>query len=130
MARVEIPYPSSRGSPRPLAGSGHVAFTLSMAAAEPTVSILPLRFGVREFRGPATRVAAVAPSLAPLRSETSLKDKPLVVVWGEGGGAALTLTGQEIRSIDLGPSAGDLATTEGGRDAIPASRVEALPFSA
>jgi hypothetical protein len=95
------------------------------AAAEPTVSILPLRFEVREFRGPSTRVAAIAPSLAPLRSETSLKDKALVVVWGEGGGAALTLSGREVRAIDLGPSAGDLATTEQGRDAIPASRVEA-----
>jgi hypothetical protein len=93
--------------------------------AEPTISFVPLPFEVREFRGPATRVAAVAPSLAPLRSDASLKAKPLVVVWGEGGGAALTLSGHDVKAVQLGPSASDLATTERGRDAIPASRIEA-----
>jgi hypothetical protein len=95
------------------------------ALAEPTISFVPLPFPVREFRGPATRVAAVAPSLAPLRSDASLRSKPLVVVWGEGGGAALTSAGREVRAVQLGPSSSDLATTERGRDAIPASRVEA-----
>ncbi len=94
------------------------------ATAEPAVSILPLPFHVREFRGPATRVAAIAPSLAPLRSDPALKDKPLVVVWGEGGGAVLTLVGRDIRPIPLGRSSADLSTTEQGRDAIPASRIE------
>ncbi|NNM74840.1 hypothetical protein [Enterovirga aerilata] len=95
------------------------------AFAEPTVSVVPLPFEVREFRGPSSRVAAIAPSLAPLRAEASLRDKPLVVVWGEGGGAVLTLAGREVRTLDLGGSAADLATTERGRDAIPASRIEA-----
>ena len=98
--------------------------TLS-ASAEPKVSILQLPFEVREFRGPGTRAAAVAPSLAPLRSDATLKDKPLAVVWGERGGAVLTLAGGEVRAIQLGAGAADLTTAETERGAIPASRVEA-----
>jgi hypothetical protein len=96
-----------------------------VASAEPSVAILPLSFSVREFRGPTTRVAAVAPSLAALRPDASLKDQPLVIVWGEGGGAALTLAAGAVRVVQLGPGAADLTTAETGRNAIPSSRVEA-----
>lgn len=111
-------------------GARAVAFAAAFvgadpAIAEPSVTILPLPFEVREFRGPMSRVAAVAPSLAGLRAEKNLADRPLVVVWGNGGGAALSLTGREISILPLGRSAGDLSATERGRDAIPASRVEA-----
>jgi hypothetical protein len=95
------------------------------AAADPSVSILPLGFAAREFRGPSSRVAAVAPSLAALREDRSLPGRPLVVVWGEGGAAALTWAGREVRIMRLGGSASDLAATERGRDAIPFSRIEA-----
>lgn len=94
------------------------------ASAEPSVTILPLPFEVREFRGPGSRVAAVAPSLADLREDRSFADSPLVVVWGSGGGAALTLAGRDVRVQPLGRSFGDLPATERGREAIPASRVE------
>lgn len=114
---------------RPIALLGAVLTGAGLAAsatakAQPSVSIVPLSFVVWEFRGPTSRVAAVAPSLAQLRSDASLRGKPAVIVWGEGGGSALTLAGREVRAIQLGPAAGDLEASERGRDTIPASRVE------
>jgi hypothetical protein len=106
---------------------GLVAGMLGLASAvsaEPSITILPLGFEVREFRGPASRAAAVAPSIGPLRSDPTLRDRPMVVVWGEQNGAALSLVGRELRIAPLGPSFGDLALAERGRDTIPASRVE------
>lgn len=94
------------------------------ASAEPAVSILPLPFEVREFRGPASRVAAVAPSLAPLRSDGPARTSPVVVVWGAGGSAALRLVDTEIRPVELGPISGDLEAAERGRGAIAQSRIE------
>lgn len=120
----EKPY-STRCRLRPAALGFILLAVCSPATADPLVTILPLGFAAREFRGPSSRVAAVAPSLAALREDRILAGRPLVVVWGEGGAAALTLGGREVRILQLGRAASDLAATERGRDAIPASRIEA-----
>src|SRR3978361_1232575 len=106
-----------------------VAAALIAAGAahdEPQVTILPLDFKVTEFRAPSSRVAALVPSTDALRSNRALAERPLVVVWGAGGAAALGLEGGAVKAFPLGRSTGDLATLERGRDAIPDSRVQAL----
>lgn len=96
------------------------------AQAEPSITVVPLPFAVSEFRGPASRVAAVAPSLAPLRSDKAAADRPMVVVWGQGGSAALTVAGRDIGVRALASGGADLALIERGRDTIPQSRVETV----
>ena len=92
--------------------------------AEPTVTIAPLPFGVDEFRGPGSRVVAVAPSTDRLRDNRALRDLPLVVVWGREGAAALTLKGDAVTSVPLGPG-DELAALEQAPGAIPSSRIAA-----
>lgn len=93
--------------------------------AEPSVSILPLSFAVTEFRGPTSRVAATVGSTDAFRESRPPIAGPAVVVWGAGGGAALTLAGAEIRIRPASRSSGDFVALERGRDAIPGSRVRA-----
>jgi hypothetical protein len=104
------------------------------AAAEPQVSVLDLPFRVTAMRGPSSEVAvAVATSgLLPLarpRSgdpapEAGEEDRaPVVVVWGESGGAALSLAEGQIRTTLLGAEAIEgLAAAETPRGALPGSR--------
>ncbi|GJD58465.1 hypothetical protein [Methylobacterium dankookense] len=104
------------------------------AAAEPQVSVLDLPFRVAAMRGPTSEVAvAVATSgLLPLARprpgdpvpETGEEDRaPVVVVWGEGGGAALSLAEGQIRTTLLGAEAIEgLAAAETPRGALPGSR--------
>ena len=94
-------------------------------AAEPSVTVVPLGFAVEEFRGPESRVAAVAPSLDALRGERSVANRPLVVVWGQSGGAVLTLENGAIRVMRLKGGPADLMAVERGRDSIPGARVAA-----
>ena len=94
------------------------------AAAEPSVTILPLDFKASEFRSPRSRVASIIATTDALRDDKSLKGQPLVVVWGAGGGAALALGAGQIRTVPLGGSVADLPTIEHGRDAIPGSRLQ------
>lgn len=93
------------------------------ALADPSVSVLPLDFAVREFRGPQSRVGTVAGSTDSLRDRKELAGRPLVLVWGERGGAALSLAAGAVVVTPLKGSPADLLALERGRDAIPASRV-------
>lgn len=104
------------------------------AAAEPSVTVLDLPFRVTALRGPASEVAvAVATSgLLPLAKpraggpalETGEEDSaPIVVVWGEGGGAVLGLADGAVRTTLLGAEAIEgLAAAETPRGALPGSR--------
>ncbi len=100
--------------------------TAGPARAEPRVTLLDLPWPVAEFRGPASRVATLVGSTETLREQRSLGDRPAVVVWGQGGGAALALDrAGSIQALPLGPAAADLATLERGPGAIPDGRTEA-----
>lgn len=102
----------------------------SAAGAEPSLTVLPLTvlplgFAVEEFRGPESRVAAVAPSLDALRGERGVANRPLVLVWGRTGGAVLMLESGAVRVLRLKGGPADLEAVERGRDAIPDARIAA-----
>ena len=100
------------------------------AHAEPTVSLVRLPFRAEEFRGPGSRVVAVVPSTDRLREDRSWRDRPIVVAWGPGGSAVLTLQGDTVASVPLGPGS-DIAALERTPNAIPSSRLAAAgPISA
>lgn len=107
-------------APRLAAG---LCLLAGVAEAEPSVSILPLSFSVREFRGPASRVGSVAATTDALRGHRELAGVPLAIVWGEGGGAALSLARGTVVVTPLRGGPADLLALEHGRDAIPGSRV-------
>jgi hypothetical protein len=116
---------------RPLALALLASLAPAAAAADPSVTILPLPFAVAEFRGPESRAATIAPSMDALRGSRPAAAGPLVVVWGGDDGAALTLSGDRVQVIPMRGSAGDLAAAERGRASIPESRVTvAGPLSA
>lgn len=103
----------------------------TQAVAEPTVAILDLPFRARALRGPGSEVAvAVATSgLLPLarpRSADPARDEPdapIAVAWGDGGGAALSLTEGRVTTTLLGADAVEgLAAAETPRGALPGSR--------
>ncbi|WP_336489660.1 hypothetical protein [Methylobacterium nigriterrae] len=113
------------------------------AAAEPAVTILDLPFRAKAMRGPGSEVAvAVATSgLLPIARPKSADPAlpaadeagaPLVVVWGEEGGAALSLADGSIRTTLLGAEAIEgLAVAETPRGALPNSRrAQSGPLSA
>ena len=93
------------------------------AGAEPSVEIVPLGFEVAEFRGPASRFAAV---LATSEAGRGAKPgQPLVAVWGKAGAAAITLEGGRLRIVPVeGAAARDLAGIETPRGALPSSRLQ------
>jgi hypothetical protein len=116
---------------RPLALGLLASLAPAAAAADPSVTVLPLPFAVTEFRGPESRAATVAPSMDALRGKRLADRGPLIVVWGGQDGAALTLVGDRVQVIPMQGSAGDLAAAERGRASIPESRVTvAGPLSA
>ncbi|MBX9931200.1 MAG: hypothetical protein K2Y56_06640 [Methylobacterium sp.] len=105
------------------------------AAAEPAVTILDLPFAARHLRGPGSAVAvSVATSgLMPLARPKSSdpkatlsaepEDAAVVVVWGEGGGAALGLKDGRVETTLIGAEAIEgVAATETPRGALPGSR--------
>ncbi|MCJ2043850.1 hypothetical protein MKK58_04775 [Methylobacterium sp. J-078] len=101
------------------------------ARAEPTVTILDLPFRARSLRGSGSEVAvAVATSgLLPLARPRGANpaqgedDAPIVVVWGDGGGAALSLVDGQVATTLLGAEAVEgLAAAETPRGALPGSR--------
>ncbi len=118
------------------------------AAAEPawTVTVLDVPFKVSAMRGPGSEVAlAVAtsgllpiarpkPTSADPKAAASPRDEtePHVVVWGEGGGAALSLGKDGLVTTLLSSEAVEgLAATETPKDAVPGSRrAMAGPLSA
>lgn len=123
-----------------------VALVLSAtaAAAEPSVTILDLPFAARAMRGPgsAVSVSVATSGLLPLARPKSAdpkatlaaepEDAAVVVVWGEGGGAALSLKDGRIETTLIGTEAIEgIAATETPRGALPGSRGVVLgPVSA
>ncbi|WP_313898388.1 hypothetical protein [Methylobacterium sp. J-068] len=95
------------------------------------MTILDLPFRARAMRGPGSEVAvAVATSgLLPLARPRGAnpaqadEDTPIVVVWGDGGGAALSLAEGQVATTLLGAEAVEgLAAAETPRGALPRSR--------
>ena len=95
------------------------------ARADPSVTILPVGFPITEFRGPSSRVAAVAASSDAFREVRPGPAGPLVVVWGREGGAALVLAEGEVRVRPARRGFRDFGSLERGRGTIPDSRVAA-----
>lgn len=118
--------PGSRGAALAFALAALAASAARPARAEPGLAILPLGFAASEFRGPASRVAATIASTDAYRESRPPLAGPLVVVWGPGGAAVLTLSGGEVRIRPASRGAGDLAGLERGRGVIPDSRVQGL----
>ncbi|KQP52311.1 hypothetical protein [Methylobacterium sp. Leaf106] len=107
--------------------------------ADPVVTILDLPFRARAMRGPGSEVSlAVATSgLLPLARPKGLKgevveDVSLAVLWGDEGGAALTLADGKVATTLLGAEAIDgLAVSETPRGAVAGTRRATLgPLSA
>ncbi|MGU3541143.1 hypothetical protein [Methylobacterium sp. A54F] len=99
----------------------------SPAAAEPAVRILDLPFRARALRGPGSEIAvAVATSgLLPIArpKDPVAEGAPIAVVWGEDGGAALSLAGGVVKATLLGAEAIEgFAAAETPRGALPGSR--------
>lgn len=106
------------------------------ARAESTVTILDLPFTARALRGPGSEVAtAIATSgLLPLarRKPASAdpgakaaadEDGAVAVVWGDAGGAALSLVGGKLTTTLIGAEAIEgLSASETPRGALPGSR--------
>ncbi|KQP04814.1 hypothetical protein [Methylobacterium sp. Leaf93] len=98
--------------------------------ADPVVTILDLPFRARAMRGPGSEVSlAVATSgLLPLARPKGLKgevveDVSLAVLWGDEGGAALTLADGKVATTLLGVEAIDgLAVSETPRGAVPGTQ--------
>jgi hypothetical protein len=92
--------------------------------AEPSVSILPLGFAVREFRAPESRVAALVSTTDALRENRAAAGQRLVVVWGSEGSAALGLKDGAIAIFPLGRGTGDPTALERGRGTIPDAHLQ------
>ena len=101
------------------------------ARAEPGVRILDLPFQVRALRGPRSEAAvSVATSgLLPIAGGTASQQvgdeesAPVAVVWGEDGGAVLTLSGGSFTVRPIGREAVEgLTAAETPRGALPGSR--------
>ena len=118
------------------------------ALAEPAsvpAEPLDLPFRITAMRGPGSEMAlAVATSgllpvaragagADPKRAPTSVEGpRPVVVVWGEGGGAVIHLDGETLRTTLVGAEAIEgFAAAETPRGAVPGSRMaQAGPLSA
>ena len=120
---------SERGARRALLIGLLIAAT--PAWAEPSVTILDLPFRARALRGPGSEVAiAVATSgLLPIARSRSANpatvepEAPIAVVWGDTGGAALSLVDGRVTPTLLGAEAVEgLAAAETPRGALPGSR--------
>jgi hypothetical protein len=94
------------------------------AQGEPTLAIVPLPFSASEFRGPDTRLGAILATTDTLRDDKTLASRPLVVVWGEGGGAALSLADGRVRATPLTRGTGEFARLERVPGSIPGSRLQ------
>ncbi len=123
-----------------LAPTALLALVALPALAEPaTVQAQPLDlpFRVTAMRGPGSEVAlAVATSgLLPVAragagadpkraSKADEGPRPVVVVWGEGGGAVIDLDGERLRTTLVGAEAIEgFAAAETPRGAVPGSRM-------
>lgn len=102
-----------------------LALAASAARAEPSTAVIPLGFEATEFRGPGSRVATTIASTDAFREGRPALAGPLVVVWGRGGGAVLSLVAGEVRVRPARKGGGDFAALETLPGAIPAARAEA-----
>ncbi|GEP01026.1 hypothetical protein [Methylobacterium haplocladii] len=111
-------------------------------AAEPAggVTILDLPFSVKAMRGPGSEVALAVstsgllpiarpkpasadPKARPAPTPDETEIAPVAVVWGEGGGAVLSLDGDTVKTTLIGAEAMEgLAASETPRGAVPGSR--------
>ncbi|AWB21953.1 hypothetical protein DA075_14275 [Methylobacterium currus] len=111
---------------------GGLAALLSAAhaAAEPRVTLLDLPFRVTQLRDAGSE-AALAVTTAGL-PQLPRKAGPVAVVWGEGGAAVLTLSGNRIAVVSLPLDAIEgLTVGETPKGALPGTRrVLAGPVSA
>ncbi|KQT15157.1 hypothetical protein ASG40_19020 [Methylobacterium sp. Leaf399] len=121
-----------------------VLMSTAGALAEPAVTLLDLPFTARAMRGPGSAVSvSVATSglltlARPKRSDPKAtlgaepEDAPVTVVWGDGGGAALSLRDGRIETTLIGAEAIEgLIAAETPRGALPGSRGAVLgPVSA
>lgn len=107
-----------------------LALALAVAAlagpvrSEPSVRVVPLGFEASEFRGPASRVAATIASTDAFRETRPALAGPLVVVWGRGRGAVLSLAGGEVTVRAARKGVGDVTALETARGAIPSARAQ------
>lgn len=94
------------------------------AAAEPVVRLLELPFKVREMRGPRSEVATAVATSGLLPILRAGKDPvPVVLVWGEEGGAVLILENGSVAVKPVGREAvEDLVASETPRGALPGLR--------
>lgn len=112
-----------------------LALSTLPAAAEPAVTILDLPFAARSMRGPgsAVSVSVATSGLLPLARPKSAdpkatlgaepEDPAIVVVWGEGGGAAIGLKDGRLETTLIGAEAVEgIAASETPRGALPGSR--------
>ncbi|MER2253092.1 hypothetical protein ABS772_24535 [Methylorubrum podarium] len=98
------------------------------------VEPVTLPFAVKAMRGPGSDVAlsvatsgllpvARAPASADPKATAGTAVPPVVVVWGEGGGAVLSLDGDRLRTTLVGAEAIEgFAAAETPRGAVPGSR--------
>lgn len=109
------------------------AAALGSAGATEGVTILDLPFKARALRGPGSEVAVAAatsgivpglrPGSATAAGEEAADDAPIAVVWGEDGGAALSLVDGNVRATPLAADAVEgLAAAETPRGALPGIR--------
>lgn len=102
-------------------------FAIAPAWADPAVRILDLPFKVREMRGPRSEIAtAVTTSgLLPIvrGRDGTRASGPVAVVWGEEGGAILTVENGSVAVKPIGREAvEDLVASETPRGAVPGTR--------
>lgn len=101
-------------------------------AADPVVTILDLPFKARAMRGPGSEAAVSAatsglvPGIrpgAPAAAGEEADDAPVAVVWGEDGGAALSLVDGTVRVTRLSAEAVEgLVASETPRGSLPGIR--------
>ena len=108
--------------------------TLPAGAEAARVEPVALPFAVKAMRGPGSEVAlsvatsgllplARAPASADPKAAGPAGPPPIVVVWGEGGGAVLSLEGETLRTTLIGAEAVEgFAAAETPRGAVPGSR--------
>ncbi|HEY8564866.1 MAG TPA: hypothetical protein VIL65_05150 [Beijerinckiaceae bacterium] len=93
------------------------------AAQTASVSLVDLPFAIEAFRGPDTEVAATLPTTSLLGNAKLMPGRPLVAVWGKGGGAALVASGTQVRVVPWqGPEAAEGLGPEAPQDAIAHAR--------
>lgn len=108
--------------------------TLPAGAEAARVEPVALPFAVKAMRGPGSEVAlsvatsgllplARAPASADPKAASPAGPPSIVVVWGEGGGAVLSLEGETLRTTLIGAEAVEgFAAAETPRGAVPGSR--------